>query len=68
MQDTFAAAGTRVLVALTKGDKLPRGQRLARATGLQQALGVSADQLLVTSAKTGEGIPELREAVAGLIA
>src|SRR5207249_11119392 len=31
MQDALAAAGTRVLAALTKSDKLPRGQRLRRA-------------------------------------
>ena len=68
MQDTFAGGGTRVLAALTKSDKLPRGQRLARAALLRDALGVTADQLILTSARTGEGIPELREAVAGLIA
>jgi GTP-binding protein len=68
MQDTLAAAGTRVLAALTKSDKLPRGQRLARAAALCQALGVDAEQAILTSARTGEGIPELREAVAGLIA
>jgi GTP-binding protein len=68
MQDTFAGAGTRVLAALTKSDKLPRGQRLARAAALRETLAVAADQLILTSARTGEGIPELREAVAGLIA
>jgi GTP-binding protein len=68
MQDTLAAAGTRVLAALTKSDKLPRGQRLARAAALREALAVPADQLILTSARTGEGVPELREAVAGLIA
>lgn len=68
MQDTFAEAGTRVLAALTKSDKLPRGQRLARAALLLETVGVPADQLILTSARTGEGIPELREAVAGLIA
>ena len=68
MQDTFAGAGTRVLAALTKSDKLPRGQRLARAAALRETLSVAADQLILTSARTGEGIPELREAVAGLIA
>jgi GTP-binding protein len=68
MQDTFAAAGTRVLAALTKSDKLPRGQRLARATALRATLGVAADQMIVTSARTGEGIPELREAVAAIVA
>ena len=68
MQDAFAAAGTRVLVAVTKSDKLPRGQRLAREAALRDALGISPDQLILTSAQTGDGIPELREAVAGLIA
>jgi GTP-binding protein len=68
MQDTFAAAGMRVLAALTKSDKLPRGQRLARSTALREALGMADDQMIVTSAKTGDGIPELREAVVALVA
>ena len=68
MQDSFAAVGTRVLAALTKGDKLPRGQRLTRATALREALGMGDDQMIVTSAKTGDGIPELRAAVAALVA
>ena len=68
MKDTFAAGGTRVLAALTKSDKLPRGQRLARAAALRETLGVAADQMIITSARTGEGIPELREAVAAIVA
>ena len=67
MQDAFASAGTPVLAALTKSDKLPRGQRLARATALKEALAVDADQITLTSARTGDGIAELRDAVAGLI-
>jgi GTP-binding protein len=68
MQDTFAAAGTRVLAAVTKSDKLPRGQRLAREAALRDALGMDSDQLILTSAHTGDGIPDLRAAVAALIA
>jgi len=56
MQDAFAAGGTRVLAAL------------ARAAALREALAVAADQMIITSARTGEGIPELREAVAALVA
>ncbi|PYO63758.1 MAG: GTP-binding protein [Chloroflexi bacterium] len=67
MQDTFAAAGTPVLAAITKGDKLRRGQRLVRAAALRETLGVDTDQLILTSATTGEGIAELRAAVAGII-
>ena len=68
MQDSFAAAGTRVLAALTKSDKLPRGQRLTRARALHATLALPDDQVIVTSAQTGDGIGDLREAVTGLIA
>ena len=67
MQDAFAARATRVLVALTKGDKLPRGHRAVRARELGTALGVAGDQMVLTSARTGDGIPELRDAVTGLV-
>jgi GTP-binding protein len=67
MQDLLAERETRALAALTKGDKLPRGARRRRAEALRAALGLPEDQVIVTSAKTGEGIPELREAIAGLV-
>ena len=67
MQDAFAAAGTPVLAAITKGDKLRRAQRLARAAALRETLRVDTDQLILTSATTGEDIAELRAAVAGVI-
>ncbi len=68
MQDTLALAGLPVLAALTKGDKLPWGQRLERRAALQRALGLPADQIVVTSARTGDGLAELRAAVAALAA
>ena len=67
MQDLLTERETRTLAALTKGDKLPRGARLRRQEELRVALGLPEDQVIVTSAKTGEGIAELREAIAGLI-
>ena len=67
MQDLLAEGETRALAALTKGDKLPRGARRSREQELRTALGLPEDQVIVTSARTGEGIPELREAIAGLI-
>lgn len=67
MQDVLAAGATHVLAALTKSDKLSTVQRRARERELRADLGVPEDQVIVTSAKTGEGIPELREAIAGLI-
>ena len=67
MHDLLGSARVRVLAALTKGDKLPRGQRSARARELQQTLSLDDDQIVVTSAETGDGIAELNEAIAELI-
>ena len=67
MQDLLAERETRALAALTKGDKLGRTERQRREQELRATLGLPEDQVIVTSSKTGEGIPELREAIAGLI-
>ena len=67
MQEAFARQGTRVLAAFTKGDKVPRGRRLNRERELATVLALDADQTIVTSAKTGDGILELREAIAALL-
>jgi len=67
MQDLLAERETRALAALTKGDKLARGERRRREQELRATLGLPEDQVILTSARTGEGIPELREAIAGLI-
>jgi GTP-binding protein len=67
MQDALARHDTRVLAAFTKGDKLPRGRRLMRERALREALGLDADQTIVTSAKTGDGIADLREAIGKLL-
>lgn len=67
MQDTLAAGASRVLAAFTKADKLPRGQRLTRARALQERLALDQEQVVTTSAVSGEGIDTLREAIEGLI-
>ena len=68
MQDTLAEEErTRVLAALTKGDKLSSAKRSTRERELREELGLPEDQVVVTSAKTGEGIADLKEAIAGLI-
>lgn len=67
MQDRLIAAGTPVLAALTKGDKLPRGARVRRATALQAATGLDVGQMLVTSARNGEGVAELRTTISALV-
>jgi GTP-binding protein len=67
VQDQFAAAGVRVLAAATKSDKLPPRQRQARAGLLRDAVGLSEDQFVLTSATSGAGVDELREAIEALV-
>lgn len=66
MQDLLAGAETRVLVAATKCDKLSRAQQRQRESALREGLALDEDQAVVTSARTGQGMPELREAIAAL--
>jgi GTP-binding protein len=66
-QALLAARQTRVLAALTKSDQLARAERQRRERALQQALQLDPEQLIVTSARHGEGVAELREAIAGLV-
>ncbi len=67
MQDVLVAGETHVLAALTKGDKLSVGQRRTRERELREELELPEDQVVVTSARTGDGIVELREAIEGLV-
>ena len=67
MQDVLAEGETHVLAALTKGDKLSTGERRTRERELREELELPEDQVVLTSAKTGEGIADLKEAIAGLI-
>jgi len=68
MQDALAEEDAQVLAALTKGDKLSSGKRTTRERELRAELGLPEDQVTVTSAKTGDGIADLKDAIAGLIA
>jgi GTP-binding protein len=67
MQDVLAEGETNVLAALTKGDKLTTTKRRTREQELRGDLGLPEDQVIVTSAKTGDGIADLKAAIAGLI-
>lgn len=68
MQDALAGGDTRVLAAFTKSDKLPRGQRVTRERELRQTLALDQDQTVLTSAHSGEGIEDLRQAIGELVA
>lgn len=55
------------LFVLTKADKLTRSERRERVRSAREELGVPDDQLLLTSAKTGEGRDDLLRSVAALL-
>ena len=67
MQQVLVQGETHVLAALTKSDKLSTQQRRERERELRQELGLPEDQMIVTSAKSGEGIADLREAIGELV-
>ena len=61
-------AGTPILVAFTKADKVPRRERDERAVAIAGAVGVPGDQCVVTSARTRDGIADLRHAIEAVAA
>jgi len=67
MQATLGAAGTPVLLVVTKADKVARGKRPEYVRTILEALDIEASQCVVTSAETGEGIGDLRDSVGGLL-
>lgn len=66
MADRLAGGSVPVLLTVTKSDKLGRGRRLERVRAIRSTLRVPDDQTVVTSARTGEGIRELRDAIMAL--
>lgn len=67
MQATLGAAGTPVLLVVTKADKVARGKRREYVRSILDALDIEESQCVVTSAETGEGIGDLRDSVAALL-
>lgn len=67
MAALFDSRGVPVLAALTKVDKLNRGQRNPRITAILAAVGLPEDQAVVTSALSGEGIDDLRDSITALV-
>jgi GTP-binding protein len=65
----LAQRALAVLVTLTKADKIPRGRRRQRVETILEALGLhpAPEHVLLTSARTGEGIPALRAAIERLL-
>lgn len=67
MIDYLARLGLPTLFVLTKVDKLKRSERRAAIEQAREALGAAPDQILPTSAVTGEGMDTLRASVAALL-
>jgi len=57
--DLVRRAGRPLVVAVTKADKVARGRRAERLRAIAGALGVPPEDMVVTSARTGEGRQEL---------
>ncbi len=56
-----------VLVVLTKIDKLNRSGRSQAVAEVRKRLNIPADQVLATSARTGEGVDLLKESLLALV-
>jgi len=56
-----------ILAALTKVDKISRGERATRARDILQSVELPEDQGVPTSVKTGEGIRDLRDSIEALV-
>ncbi|MBI2376207.1 MAG: ribosome biogenesis GTP-binding protein YsxC [Deltaproteobacteria bacterium] len=61
------AARRTVVVVGTKSDKLPKARRKPAAWALAKALEIDVDQVVPTSAETGDGIPDLTRVILGLV-
>ena len=68
MHEILGAQGTPVLLVVTKADKLARGKRAQYVRTILDALQMEESQCVVTSARTREGITELRDSVSALFA
>jgi GTP-binding protein len=68
MHEILGVSGTPVLLVVTKADKLARGKRAQYVRSILDALQIEETQCVMTSARTREGITELREAIAALLA
>ena len=63
MAETLTGTGVPVLAAVTKADKIAKGRRPDRVREILRSVGVEEDQFVVTSARTREGVEELRKSI-----
>ena len=65
--ELLGEVGLPALIVVTKIDKTRKSAREQRIARLREQLAVSKDQLVVSSARTGEGRDELLGAIGGLL-
>jgi GTP-binding protein len=63
MQELLAESGHPVLPVFTKADKLTRAALIKRQRELAGELGLESDHVVLTSGRSGAGIPDLAESV-----
>jgi GTP-binding protein len=63
MRRLLITSGRPILAALTKADKLGRGAVQPRAREIAEALGLTTEQVQVTSARSGMGIQDLAASI-----
>jgi GTP-binding protein len=63
IQELLVESGRPVLAALTKADKLNRSALAERERDLAEALGLTAEQIQVTSSRSSVGITELASSI-----
>lgn len=66
--DMLASRQLPLLAIVTKADKIARGRRRNRLNEIREAIALPEDQCVVTSVRTREGIDDLRDAIAALVA
>lgn len=64
MVDFLQESGLPFVVALTKADKLGRSKQTQQASAIARQLGIGREQVVVTSAQTGQGMDDLRRRIA----
>lgn len=63
MGEIFDRRGVPVLAVVTKADKISRGKRTEHLEDIMRVLGLDEEQTMITSARTKEGIDELRSSI-----
>lgn len=67
MGDLLGGVAVPVLAAITKADKVPRGRRAEQVRAILAGLDLGDDQCIITSARTNEGIGDLRDSIEALV-